>query len=57
MPDKVEKVMHEWKHGKLKSSSGKKVTKKRQALAIALDSARRAGANIPKKGKGGYELE
>ena len=58
MPDtKVEKVMHEWKHGKLKSSSGKKVTKRKVAVAIALSEARRAGANIPKKGKGGYELE
>ena len=36
MNDKVEKVMSEFKSGKLKSSSGKKVTSRKQALAIAL---------------------
>jgi hypothetical protein len=36
MKDKVEKVMSEFKAGKLKSSSGKKVTSRKQALAIAL---------------------
>jgi|TARA_R100000482_G_C5070215_1_gene121174 hypothetical protein len=36
MTDKVEKVMSEFKAGKLKSSSGKKVTSRKQALAIAL---------------------
>lgn len=36
---KVEKVMHEWKHGKLKSSSGSKVTSRKQAIAIGLSEA------------------
>lgn len=40
---KVEKVMHEWKSGELKSGkSGKKVTKKSQAVAIALSEQRKA---------------
>jgi uncharacterized membrane protein YkoI len=38
---KVEKVMHEYKHGDLKSSSGAKVKSKKQAIAIALSEARR----------------
>lgn len=47
---KVEKVMHEMKQGTLKSgSSGKKVTKKDQAVAIALSEARKEGAKVPKK--------
>lgn len=46
---KVEKVMHEHKEGKLKSSSGKKVTSRKQAVAIALSEARKSGARIPKK--------
>ena len=46
---KIEKVMHEHKEGKLKSSSGKKVTSRKQAVAIALSEARKSGARIPKK--------
>ena len=46
---KVKKVMHEFKEGKLKSSSGKKVTNRKQAVAVALSEAREAGARIPKK--------
>ena len=46
---KVEKVMHEFKEGTLKSGSGKKVTNRKQAVAVALSEARDAGANIPKK--------
>jgi hypothetical protein len=46
---KVEKVMHEFKEGELKSGSGKKVTDRDQAVAIALSEAREAGAKIPKK--------
>jgi hypothetical protein len=38
-PKKVAKVMREYKKKKLKSSSGKKVTKKKQAIAIALSEA------------------
>lgn len=40
-PGKVKTVMHEFKVGTLKSSSGKPVTKKKQAVAIALSEARR----------------
>jgi hypothetical protein len=50
--DKVEKTMHERKHGTLRSgSSGKKVTSRKQAIAIGLSEARRAGAKVPKKKK------
>ncbi|WP_018629121.1 DUF6496 domain-containing protein [Niabella aurantiaca] len=47
--DKVEKAMHEMKHGDLKSGSGKKVTSRKQAIAIGLSEARDAGAKVPKK--------
>jgi hypothetical protein len=46
---KVEKTMHERKHGTLRSGSGKKVTSKKQAVAIGLSEARKAGAKVPKK--------
>ena len=46
---KVHKVMKENKEGKLKSSSGKRVKSRKQAVAIALSEARRSGAKIPKK--------
>ena len=49
---KVEKAMHERKHGTLKSGrSGKKVTSKKQAIAIGLSEAREAGAKVPAKKK------
>lgn len=47
--EKVEKVMHEFKQGKLKSSSGDKVKSRKQAIAIGLSEAREAGAKVPKK--------
>jgi hypothetical protein len=40
--DKVEKVMGEYKRGKLKSSSGDKVKSRKQAVAIALSEQRRS---------------
>ena len=47
---KVKRAMHERKHGTLKSGrSGKKVTSRKQAIAIGLSEARRAGAKVPKK--------
>ena len=47
---KVERAMHERKRGKLKSGgSGKKVTSRKQAIAIGLSEARRSGAKVPKK--------
>jgi hypothetical protein len=41
--------MGEYRRGTLKSSSGSKVRKRKQAVAIALSEARRSGARIPKK--------
>jgi hypothetical protein len=47
---KVKRVMHEMKKGTLRSGgSGKKVTSRKQAIAIGLSEARKAGAHIPKK--------
>ncbi len=47
---KVGKVMHEYKHGQLKSGGKKKVKSRKQAIAIGLSEARRAGAKVaPKK--------
>lgn len=50
---KVEKVMHEFKEGVLHSGSkkGPKVTNRKQAVAIAISEARKAGAKIPRKRK------
>jgi hypothetical protein len=50
--EKVAKVMHEKKEGTLRSGrSGKKVTSNKQAIAIGLSEARKAGAKVPKKKK------
>jgi hypothetical protein len=47
---KVERAMHERKHGTLKSGrSGKRVTSRKQAIAIGLSEARKAGGKVPKK--------
>lgn len=47
---KVERAMHEKKAGTLKSGrSGKKVTSRKQAIAIGLSEAREAGAKVPRK--------
>jgi len=47
---KVKKAMHEIKKGKLKSGqSNKKVTSKKQAVAIGLSEARKAGGKVSKK--------
>lgn len=47
---KVERSMHEMKRGELKSGrSGKKVTSRKQAIAIGLSEARSEGAKVPKK--------
>ncbi|HSX95093.1 MAG TPA: DUF6496 domain-containing protein [Hydrogenophaga sp.] len=45
--EKVEKAMHEMKEGKLRSSSGQKVTSRKQAVAIGLSEAREAGGKVP----------
>ena len=47
--DKIEEVMREMKAGKLKTSTGKKVTNPKQAIAIGLSEARAEGAKVPKK--------
>jgi hypothetical protein len=47
---KVKKAMHERKRGTLRSGrSGKKVTSRKQAIAIGLSQARKAGAKVPRK--------
>jgi hypothetical protein len=47
---KVERAMHERKHGTLRSGrSGKKVTSRKQAIAIGLSEARRSGAKVPSR--------
>ena len=48
--EKVSKAMHERKAGTLRSGrSGKKVTSRKQAIAIGLSEARRAGGKVPRK--------
>ena len=44
---KVEKVMLERKKGTLKSGSGRKVKSRKQAIAIGLSEARKAGEKVP----------
>ena len=49
---KVKRAMHERKRGTLRSGrSGKKVRSRKQAIAIGLSEARRAGAKVPRKRK------
>ena len=51
---KVKQAMHERKRGTLKSGrSGKTVRSRKQAIAIGLSEARRAGAKVPSKRTGG----
>jgi hypothetical protein len=51
--EKVERAMHERKEGTLRSGrSGKKVTGRKQAIAIGLSEARRAGGKVPRKKAG-----
>lgn len=47
--EKVHKAMHEMQEGELKTGSGKKVTSKKQAVAIGLSEARKEGKKAPKK--------
>jgi hypothetical protein len=50
---KVKRALHERKRGTLKSGrSGKRVTSRKQAIAIGLSEARRAGGKVPKKRTG-----
>lgn len=49
---KVKRAMHERKRGTLKSGrSGRKVTSRKQAIAIGLSEARRSGAKVPRRRK------
>jgi hypothetical protein len=49
--EKVERAMHEMKRGELRSGgSGKKVTSRKQAIAIGLSEARDTGAKVPPRG-------
>lgn len=45
--EKVARALHERKRGTLQSGSGKKVTSRKQAIAIGLSEARRAGGKVP----------
>ena len=48
--EKVRRAMHELKRGKLRSGrSGRRVRSRKQAIAIGLSEARRAGAKVPRK--------
>jgi hypothetical protein len=50
--DKIEEVMHEFKHGELKSGKGGKggfVKSRQQAIAIGISEAREAGLKVPKE--------
>lgn len=49
--EKIGKVMEEFKDGKLKSSSGEKVTDRKQAIAIGISEAEQEGLKVPKKPK------
>lgn len=47
--EKVEEVMEGFKEGKLKSSSGDKVTDRKQAVAIGISEAKKEGLKVPKQ--------
>ena len=47
--EKVERAMHERKRGTLRSGSGQKVKSRKQAIAIGLSEARKAGGKVPKR--------
>lgn len=49
--EKIGEVMHEWKEGDLKSSSGQKVKSQKQAVAIGISEARKEGKKVPKESK------
>ena len=49
---RVKTALHRKKRGTLKSGSGRKVTSRKQAIAIALSEAREKGAKVPRKATG-----
>lgn len=50
--EEVGEAVHEMKEGKLKTGTGKKVTSRKQAIAIGLSEAREKGAKVPEKKRG-----
>jgi Family of unknown function (DUF6496) len=50
---RVQSAMHRKKKGTLKSGSGRRVTSRKQAIAIGLSEARQKGAKVPRKRKAG----
>jgi hypothetical protein len=48
---RVKSAMHRKKKGTLKSGSGRRVTSRKQAIAIGLNEAREKGAKVPRKRK------
>lgn len=51
----IEKTMHDYKQGKLKSSHGDMVKSREQAVAIGISEARDKGYKIPKQNKQGED--
>lgn len=51
--ESVEREMKAFKEGKLKSGSGRKVTSRKQAVAIGLSEARKSGAKVPSRKSAG----
>ena len=51
--EKVKRAMRERKRGTLKSGSGRKVTSRKQAIAIGLSEAREAGGKVPSRKSAG----
>ncbi|HAR37782.1 MAG: hypothetical protein A2W86_05655 [Bacteroidetes bacterium GWD2_45_23] len=49
--DKIGEVMKEYKEGELKTSAGKKVKDRDQAIAIGISEAKQAGYKVPKQKK------
>jgi hypothetical protein len=47
--EKIERALHEMKRGELRTPAGKKVTSRKQAIAIGLAQARRAGGKVPER--------
>ena len=47
--EKIEEVMHEFKHGELKSGKGEVVKSREQAIAIGISEAREAGLKVPRE--------
>jgi hypothetical protein len=49
--DKIGEVIQEFKEGKLKSSSGEKVTERKQAIAIGISEGKEKGLKVPRQKK------